>query len=308
MASAWTKSSTAVRTKKAERPKIRMVEVEGAVVLKIIKHCSQHSRTKPVTGQLLGLDTVSPEDAAPCLEVTNSFPLPLAADDDAGARRQYQMQMLTKLREVNVDCNVVGWYQSTFMGYTHLAEQSIKIQAFHQDKLRCAVCLVYDPMRSTPSAISLKAYRLTDAFMKLQADKFQTKSAAAPSMPIFEQLPVRIKNSYLVQGLLLELQKARDSADLDFTGIEQAHGRGYVERSIENMIECVDEISNEQRRAEMYRRDRSRQANKEAFPELSRLDAMLQSNQIGSYCSQISQYSGQSMSKLYLMQNLSTKR
>jgi len=35
VALAWTKSSTVVRTKKAERPKLRMVEFEGAIVLKV---------------------------------------------------------------------------------------------------------------------------------------------------------------------------------------------------------------------------------------------------------------------------------
>ena len=36
------------------------------------------------------------------------------------------------MREVNVDCNVVGWYQSSFMGYTHLTEQMVRWQASYQ--------------------------------------------------------------------------------------------------------------------------------------------------------------------------------
>ena len=48
-------------------------------------------------------------------------------------------------------------------------------------------------------------------------------------------------------------------------------------------------------------------AKAENMVEPSRLESLLQSNQISSYCSQISQYSGEGMSKLYLMQNLSTK-
>ena len=49
--------------------------------------------------------------------------------------------------------------------------------------------------------------------------KFITKGGQAPSTGIFEQLPIKIKNSHLVQGLLLELESKRaDSADTDFSG------------------------------------------------------------------------------------------
>ncbi|OMO66724.1 eukaryotic translation initiation factor 3 subunit H [Corchorus olitorius] len=61
---------------------------EVLVILKIIKHCKQFSPAI-VTDQLLGLDVGS------ILEVTNCFPSPI--------------QMMTSLREVNVDNNTVGW-------------------------------------------------------------------------------------------------------------------------------------------------------------------------------------------------------
>ncbi|CAK9170623.1 unnamed protein product [Ilex paraguariensis] len=90
---------------------LRVVQIEGLVILKIIKHCKEFSPAL-VTGQLLGLDVGS------VLEVTNCFPFPVREEDEEveadGAN--YQLEMMRCLREVNVDNNTVGWYQSTLLG------------------------------------------------------------------------------------------------------------------------------------------------------------------------------------------------
>ncbi|CAJ0838046.1 4558_t:CDS:2 [Entrophospora sp. SA101] len=54
---------------------LESVQLDGLVVLKIIKHCHEFF-PKAVTGQLLGLDVDR------VLEVTNSFPFPEAKTDD----------------------------------------------------------------------------------------------------------------------------------------------------------------------------------------------------------------------------------
>ncbi|MCL7028744.1 hypothetical protein MKW94_029264 [Papaver nudicaule] len=90
---------------------LRVVQIEGLAVLKIIKHCKESSPAL-VTGQLIGLDVGS------VLEVTNCFPFPIREEDEEieadGAN--YQLEMMRCLREVNVDNNTVGWYQSTLLG------------------------------------------------------------------------------------------------------------------------------------------------------------------------------------------------
>ena len=88
-----------------------------------------------VTGQLLGLDIGS------TLEITYAFhPLEDEAEEDDGS--SFQLEMMRCLREVNVDNNTVGWYQSTFVGsyrtlglWVPCPTKSIK---------RC-VCVVCDP-------------------------------------------------------------------------------------------------------------------------------------------------------------------
>ena len=54
----------------AKDTRVRVVQLEGHVILKIVKHC-QECAPALVTGQLLGLDVGS------TLEVTDSFPFPV---------------------------------------------------------------------------------------------------------------------------------------------------------------------------------------------------------------------------------------
>ena len=96
------------------------------VVLKIVKHCQQ-ALPAFVTGQLLGLDI------GRSLEVTNSFPFPASergdsTDDDLA---DYQMEMMRCLREVNVDNNTVGWYQSTYFS-SFIDESCVETQFNYQ--------------------------------------------------------------------------------------------------------------------------------------------------------------------------------
>jgi len=101
-------------------PRINTVYLDGVVVLKIIQHCKDNLPDL-VTGQLLGLDVDTN------LEVTNCFPFPTRDDDGDDEGAEYQIDMMRCLREVNVDNNTVGWYQSTFLG-TYLNESMIETQ------------------------------------------------------------------------------------------------------------------------------------------------------------------------------------
>ena len=76
-------------------------------VLKIVKHCKD-ALPSLSSGALLGLDQKG------VLEITHSFPTP--ADSGEEQDRDYQMEMMLALREVNVDNNAVGWYQACFHG------------------------------------------------------------------------------------------------------------------------------------------------------------------------------------------------
>ena len=156
-------------TASASTPSTDVVELDSLVVLKIIQHC-QEALPAFVTGQLLGLDI------GRTLEVTNCFPFPRkdeaetqrgaadADEDDDGA--EYQMEMMRCLREVNVDNNTVGWYQSTYFS-SFIDESCIETQFNYQENIKNCVVLIYDPSRTRAAGLALRAFRLTDSFMSL---------------------------------------------------------------------------------------------------------------------------------------------
>ncbi|KAI4310699.1 hypothetical protein MLD38_035655 [Melastoma candidum] len=98
-------------------PPLHVVQIEGLAILQIIKRCKDLSPSL-VTGQLLGLDVGS------VLEVTNCFPFPTREEDNEvkAEGTNYQLKMMRYLREVNVDNNTVGWYQSTLFGSYQIME------------------------------------------------------------------------------------------------------------------------------------------------------------------------------------------
>ncbi|MBA0566945.1 hypothetical protein Golob_011717 [Gossypium lobatum] len=112
MANSMARSFLQVAATEEVASPLRVVQIEGLVILKIIKHCKEFSPAL-VTGQLLGLDVGS------VLEVTNCFPFPIREEDEEieadGAN--YQLEMMRCLREVNVDNNTVGWFFHVFGGF-----------------------------------------------------------------------------------------------------------------------------------------------------------------------------------------------
>ncbi|EHB04839.1 Eukaryotic translation initiation factor 3 subunit H [Heterocephalus glaber] len=90
---------------------VKQVQIDGLVVLKIIKHYQEEGQgTEVVQGELWGLVV---EDR---LEITNCFPFPQHTEDDAEFDEvQYQMEMMRSLRHLK-DHLHVGWYQSTYYG------------------------------------------------------------------------------------------------------------------------------------------------------------------------------------------------
>jgi translation initiation factor 3 subunit H len=309
------------------------------VVLKIIKHC-QEALPSFVTGQLLGLDI------GKTLEVTNSFPFPSTVDKQGGDdddSAEYQMEMMRCLREVNVDNNTVGWYQSTYFS-SFIDEACVETQYNYQSNIKNAVVIIYDPSRARTSGLALRAFRLTDTFMSLYSDGKITMDALASAnadsrSDVFQELPIRVRNSHLHSALLLELQDECDlnTASSDFSRLE-LHTNPFLEKQLQLLIESIEDLQQESNRLQHYERAVQRQKSAQAaylskrqaenaarkargeeplpeedlsnhpqfkpIPKPSRLDSMLITNQMSAYCQQINQFSGQSFAKLFLMRSL----
>jgi len=321
----------------SEDPSLHLVEIDGLVVLKIIKHCRENL-PELVTGQLLGLDVKT------TLEVTDCFPFPTKIGDDeednepeAIGGAEYQIEMMRCLREVNVDNNTVGWYSSTYMG-SFLNESTLETQYNYQRTIPKSVVLIYDPLKTSQGILALKSYRLTQPFMNLYKpnQSLSKESLAKENLSfkdIFEEIPVKIHNAQLVNAFLIDLEEKGASLETDFDRLDLSTN-SYLEKNLEFLIECLDDLSAEQNKFQYHQRNVQKQQYQQSqwvakrraenaarakngeeilpledpsnpifkpIPEPNRLESLLITNQISNYCKQINQFSANSLSKIYLL-------
>ncbi|KAJ1676622.1 hypothetical protein EV182_007818, partial [Spiromyces aspiralis] len=194
------------------------VHIDPLVALKIVKH-AREQMPQTVNGQLLGLQVDN------VLEITQCYPVPTqsssSSDDDDNTA--YQVEMLQLLKDVNADTDSVGWYQSTILG-NFLQQPFLETQQGYQSsalKSKC-VALVLDLAKTERGNLGFKAYRLSDAYLKLSEEAnngsaFTTKKLADAKLTfadVLEELPVHIKNGSLANILMHELERLPPLEDL----------------------------------------------------------------------------------------------
>jgi translation initiation factor 3 subunit H len=287
-----------------------------------------------VTGSLLGLAV---ENGV--LEITHAFPVPTdgkahassaESDDEAAGLEghEFQLEMMRMLREVNVDNNCVGWYQSMYLGI-HSTSTLLENQLNYQTELSPnAVVVLYDPMQTSHGNLVLKCYRLTDECIRIKEGG--ENSFINPSN-IFEEVPVKLTNPGLVQALLVDVA---DGAYVDaVTGESVLHDavadttfdrldlstNPYLEKHLEYMCGWVDDLAAEQHKFQYYSRQLARGGNdryknkrgsKKEPDEAGegwasndaprRLESLLISNQIRGYCDQMDKFTTGGLSKLFV--------
>ena len=153
--------------------------------------------------------------------------------------------MMRHLRNVNVDHLHVGWYQSNPFGSQLSKLETVDSQFMYQNAIDESVVLLYDPIKTNRGFLSIKAYRLTEVAMKLCKESEFTQEALRNSHMsfenFFEEIPIIIQNSHLVNSLMLELE---DEMPVD-TG-KQVFDMGtfsVLERSMQSLMKCVEEVS-----------------------------------------------------------------
>jgi translation initiation factor 3 subunit H len=299
--------------------------VSALVVLRIAKHCHENL-PDPVTGPLLGLDEGTVLYGTDCF----GYPQKLDEDDDMEGIK-YQADMLRSLREVNVDCNIIGWYQSTFMG-SFMTETLVDTMYLYQIEIPKAVVLIYDPLQSSVGKGAFRAYRLTKDFLeKYRAGKEEntvTLTSSVQSSEIFEEVPVKVVNPVLVEAFLLDQERKRLVQTFDTLDLEN---QSFLEKNLTFLLESLDYLGSEQQRIQFYERlaVKQAQAQKSAVEKRrlenaqrrergedllaedgvglkrvampSQVDTLLISSQIQQYCSQIQTFAGDSFGKVFLV-------
>jgi len=314
---------------------IEVVQMEGLVALKVIKHCFEEGASEVAQGVLLGLLIDNK------LEITNCFPYPKANDDDNSEYDEvtYQIEMMRKLRDVNVDHFHVGWYQSVFLG-AFMNRGFVDSQFHYQDSIAESVVLVYDPLQSQQGMLAFRAFRLTDELMDLYRSgekNFTPEGLSEKKMTfsnLFEEVPVVVKNSNLVNALVCEIESQIPRTDRE-PFLSLATG-SYLEKSVHLLIEGVDELGQDSQKLHNYQRNYARQQQQidawklkhqtenetrrnrgePALPEEdvnkafrpvplpARLDNLLMTAQIGTYCEQMHEFASQNFAKLFVAEGV----
>ncbi|KAJ6604749.1 translation initiation factor 3 subunit 3 [Mycena vulgaris] len=242
----------------AEIP-LQVVQLDGLVVTKIIKHAREASAAT-VHGLLLGLDLDG------TLEVSNSFALPHHVSDEdeksAKSSARYQASMLRSLREVQADDSVVGFYQATSLG-AFFNQNLVEIQAIHQDKLRHGgVVIVHDLSLTARGNASFRAFRLTPSFLDAyKKSNFSTSSLVNHRLTfssILEEVPLQVRVNPLLASFLGSLTKSTPSLLPDATPEAATSsvlppsfsaldlGTTGLTKNLEQIIEAVDNYRTEE--------------------------------------------------------------
>jgi translation initiation factor 3 subunit H len=294
-------------------------DARDQVVLKIIKHAEEDSSSNAdVEGVLLGMVTDNQ------LEVTNCFALP-KNDDEGNEDAEYHGKMVRHMRNANVDHLYVGWYQSNPYGSALHKFATIESQYYNQNMIAESIVLMYDPVRTQKGYLSLKAYRLTNAAMKLKKENQFTQEAMTVNhmsfTKFYEEIPVKIRNSHLVCSLMCELDEHMQPDEgkqlLDLGSVSN------LEKSMQSLMKCVDKFTITQRqnimRQYQIQRENGMRADRGETPlteeEIGRmfkapntpderLNQVLHYAQTLNYCKEVSSYSTQTIGKLFLSKAL----
>jgi len=257
-----------------------------------------------VTGPLLGL----PDDDkhVGTVHVTDCFGYPqkLAEEEEEDAEgRAYQTDMLHSLREVNVDCNIVGWYQSSSLG-SHVTEQLIETQLSYEQEIEQSFVLIFDPQLVDKGVAAFTALRLKPDF----AAAYRAGKGVLPS-DIFEEVPITISNPVLVDAFLLDRAVA---PSLDMFDLEC---QSNLEKSVTYLLDSLDYLGSEQQKMQYFERLAVRQSIQKGFVDKQKpaegaekeagiLDTLLIAKQIQTVCKNIDEYAGDAVSKVALVGGL----
>lgn len=170
-------------------------------LLKIVKHCRE-ATPEIVWGGVLGME------AGGVLEVTDCLPSVSRGDGVSEVEEERLRAELSKFhREAHGDMNEVGWYQSTSFNMHDMNEFLTTQVNFFEVLGPNAVVILFDPSATISGTLSIKAFRLTPAFVETTVDKYALETlSGAPltSGDIFEEVPIKFRSLAPMSALLLD--------------------------------------------------------------------------------------------------------
>jgi len=327
MSSRGSRKNTEVTTPESS---IEVVQLDGLVVMNLMKHCLEPNlgTLGIAQGTLLGLVADSK------LEITNSFPF--QSQEEQLSDEDFQLEMMKKLRAVNVDHLCVGWYQSAHYG-NFLSTQLLESHFAYQTSIEESICLIFDTAKTRKGFLSFKAFRLTPKALQifkegdLNAEKMVDLKISHDQM--FQEVPVCIKTSHLVNELLLDLSEEVPVTKMQSLDLSCAD---VLEDQLKYLTQTIDELQQESQKFIRYQhmaikqcQDKTRYALKRidenktrqnrgedplpnedldklfpVIPQPSRLNSLMLSGQSLSTTENASEFCGQALAKWFLPEAL----
>ncbi|VDM53525.1 unnamed protein product [Angiostrongylus costaricensis] len=253
-------------------PNVSYIQMDSLVIMKIVKH---------VDSLLTGLVSVEKDDSR--LEITNCFPTaraePILENDENATqlmcskqpdfmveeqaikasqmyeelKQQEMLDMLRKFRNMNIDYELVGFYQAHPFGAC-FSQDLVDSMFDYQSNGPDGVVIIYDPVKTRQGQLCLRAYRLSVPALELCAKNDWSpdavKAANLTYQTMFEELPIVIKSSHLVNVMMAELSLAPTKiADRS------------LEKSVRSMMANIDELNKSISAYGKYVNDRQRHDN-----------------------------------------------
>ncbi|KAK8933558.1 Eukaryotic translation initiation factor 3 subunit H [Platanthera zijinensis] len=164
---------------------------------------------------------------------------------------------------IKVDCHFIRenvQLKKIDLQHVPAAEQVADILT--KENIRRCVCIIYDPSRSNQGVLALKALKLTETFMDLYrhnnfvGEKLREKKLSW--VDIFEEIPIKVSNSALISSFMTVLEPDSQVVQCDLDRLKLSTAP-FMERNLEFLIECMDDLSSEQNKLQYYYRNLSRQ-------------------------------------------------
>ncbi|KIH64649.1 Mov34/MPN/PAD-1 family protein [Ancylostoma duodenale] len=245
-------------------PNVSYIQMDSLVIMKIVKHVDSelYAGMSEVAGEacqglLTGLVSVEKDDSR--LEITNCFPTaraePVLESDENAAqanqmyeelKQQEMLDMLRKFRNMNIDYELVGFYQAHPFGAC-FSQDLVDSMFDYQSNGPDGVVIIYDPVKTRQGQLCMRAYRLSVPALELCAKNDWSpdavKAANLTYQTMFEELPIVIKSSHLVNVMMAELSLAPTRIADRFSTHLELGSRRSLEKSVRAMMANIDELN-----------------------------------------------------------------
>lgn len=236
-----------------QAPTATTLDIEGSVLLSILRHTSENYPSL-FSGSLLGF-----EDDAGAVDITHAYPFPYPDQYEGGSLRsrsgnKYQQEILEALTSLGEGVEFQGWFQSTISG-NFVTPQLVEALAQQQLGNKNAFILIHN-MASIGKSIDLKALRLSENFLSAYIQgKWKTRDLENHKLSffnIFDEVSLNIHNQHLVNMFLADnslVSTGTNAQNLNFNS-----NSNMTTQLLENLCSQIDSYNFDQTNFNYYQR------------------------------------------------------